>query len=176
MLFRIECYKLTQLWYYYFHPHYSLPWEDYVGRAWLRCLARVSRIHAYRIHPPIVPVVSIVGRKPYRLPKGPVLQERNHPPQICCFHQCLPIVSPELYTGSYSRLCTKLISFPTTMRIEERCMKMIMPYVLNNLSHISPVQCIAGTKTFYAGISLNQCSFYYVSWSNNITAYVCGSI
>ena len=140
MLFRIKCYKLTQLWYYYFQPHkerplmwhfkgrdYALLREDYVGRAWLHRLARVSRIHAYRIHPPIVPLVSIVGRKPYRLPKGPVLQERNHPPQICCLHQCLPIVSPELYTGSYSRLCIKLISFPTTMRIEERCMKMIMP-------------------------------------------------
>ena len=37
--------------------------------------------------------------------------------------------------------------------------EMIMPQVLPNLSPISPVQCIAGTKTFYAGISLSQCYF-----------------
>ena len=74
-----------------------------------------------------VPLASTVGRKPYRLPKSSVSQERIHPPWICCSYRGLPILSPKLYTGFDSRLCTNLIYFPTTMRIEEICMEMIMP-------------------------------------------------
>ena len=62
---------------------YALLREDYVGRAWLHRLARVSRIHAYRIHPPIVPLVSIVGRKTLQVTKGPsVTGEKPSPSDL----------------------------------------------------------------------------------------------